>query len=76
MRRWANEGLGQYLMDDKPGLIRHIKRHACIDAVNPPGFRDPWMGFAARPLDSCRSPQIPASNIHQAGRYSPSSTMS
>ena len=28
---WANQGVGQYLMDDKKVLICHVTRNTCID---------------------------------------------
>ena len=30
---WANTGLGQYLLDDKPVLISHITRNTCVDGT-------------------------------------------
>ena len=31
INNWANQGLGQYLMDDKKVLICHVTRNSCID---------------------------------------------
>ena len=30
---WANTGLGQYLLDDKPVLISHITRNTCVEGT-------------------------------------------
>ena len=30
---WANAGLGQYLMDDKPVLVSHITRNTCVEGI-------------------------------------------
>ena len=30
---WANQGPGQYLMDDKKVLICHVTRNTCIDGI-------------------------------------------
>ena len=33
INNWANQGMGQYLMDDKKVLICHVTRNTCIDGV-------------------------------------------
>ena len=33
VNNWANQGLGQYLMDDKRVLICHVTRNTCIDGI-------------------------------------------
>ena len=30
---WANTGLGQFLLDDKPVLITHITRNTCVEGI-------------------------------------------
>ena len=30
---WANTGLGQFLLDDKPVLISHITRNTCVEGI-------------------------------------------
>ena len=33
INNWANQGMGQYLLDDKKVLICHVTRNTCIDGV-------------------------------------------
>ena len=33
INNWANEGMGQYLMDDKKVVICHVTRNTCIEGV-------------------------------------------
>ena len=33
INNWANQRMGQYLMDDKKVLICHVTRHTCIEGV-------------------------------------------
>ena len=33
INNWANQGMGQYLMDDKKVLVCHVTRNTCINGV-------------------------------------------
>ena len=33
INNWANQGMGQYLMDDKRVLICHVTRNTCVDGI-------------------------------------------
>ena len=58
INNWANQGMGQYLMDDKRVLICHVTRNTCVDGIatkhNKPFIsihmgisrsHDPWMAL-------------------------------
>ena len=33
INNWANQGMGQYLMDDKRVLICHVTRNTCVGGI-------------------------------------------
>ena len=39
---WANTGLGQYLMDDKPVLVSYVTRNTCVDGVATQDHQHLW----------------------------------
>ena len=81
VNNWANRGLGQYLMDDKRPLVRHVTRNTCVDGVmtkhskpfNPYGtFTMPRSldGFARTSTEFVPAVLIcHRGHTHQAGHY-------
>ena len=81
INNWANQGLGQYLMDDKKELICHVTRNTCIDGIMTKHSKpfNPYGSFTMpRSLDGfarASTEFVPAVLIchqgqsHQAGHY-------
>ena len=78
---WANTGLGQFLLDDKPVLIFHITRNTCVEGIMTKHAKilNPYGTFTVpRPLDGFARESaefVPAALIchrgpsHNTGHY-------
>ena len=77
MNGWANEGLGQYLLDDKAILVAHITRNTTVDGVATKHKKilNPYGTFTMDGFARSSTEFVPAALIchrgpnHEAGHY-------